>query len=77
MISNLDYNQGRPGQSLTRQPADERTVARKADMIAQAAWLLERAIAEGYRSLDELVRVNSERFAALGSEWRHAHPARF
>ena len=77
MISNLDYNQGRPGQNKTPRPADERTAARKADMIAQAAWLLERAVAEGYRSLDELVRVNSERFAALGSEWRHAHPARF
>jgi hypothetical protein len=75
MISYLDYNQGRPGQS--RRPADERTAARKADMLAQAAWLLERAVAEGYRSLDELVRRNSDRFAALGSEWRLAHPARF
>jgi hypothetical protein len=77
MISHLDHEQGRPGQCQSPRPTDPRTVARKADMIAQAAWLLERAIAEGYRSLDELVRVNSERFAALGFEWRQAHPARF
>jgi hypothetical protein len=77
MISNLDYNQGRPDQCQSRRPADEKTVARKADMVAQAAWLLERAIAEGYRSLDELVRVNCDRFAALGSEWRQAHPVRY
>jgi hypothetical protein len=77
MISNLDYHQGRPGQCQSSRPADEKTAARKADMIAQAAWLLEHAIAEGYRSLDELVRVNSERFASLGFEWRQAHPVRF
>ena len=28
-------------------------------------------------TLDELVRVNADRFAALVSEWRMAHPARF
>lgn len=81
MISNLEYNQGRPGQAAARirtarQSADPQS-DRKADMIAQAAWLLDRAIAEGYRSLDELVRVNIERFAALGLEWRQTHPVRF
>jgi hypothetical protein len=74
MISNLDYHHGqRPGRRIS----DDRIARRKADMLAQAAWLLERAIAEGYRSLDELVRFNSDRFAALGGEWRRDHPVRF
>lgn len=74
MISHLDDHQG---PWAPRQGSDDRTARRKADMLAQAAWLLERATAEGYRSLDELVSYNIHRFAALGGEWRRSHPARF
>jgi len=53
-----------------------RNSAFKADMAAQSAWLLGRARAEGYQSLNELVQVNRQRFDALGFEWRRSHPFR-
>jgi hypothetical protein len=51
-----------------------RKAARKADMIAQAAWLFERAIDAGYRSVEELVQSDGQRFEAWAAEWRQAHP---
>ncbi len=49
--------------------------ARKADMIAQAAWLLRQAIAAGYRSVEDLFQADGELFEILADAWRRAHPA--
>ncbi len=51
-----------------------RKAVRKADMIAQAAWMLERAIDAGFRSVEELLRADGQRFEAWAAEWREKHP---
>ena len=51
-----------------------RKEARKADMIAEAAWLSERAIDAGFRSVEELLRADGQRFEAWAAEWRQTHP---
>lgn len=55
--------------SLGKKPFDM-----KADMRAQAEWLLDQALAKGYQSLDDFLEKDFEGFNQLGREWRAAHP---
>ena len=54
-----------------------KSAARKADMIAQAAWLLRQAIAAGYRSVQQLAQADDELFEILAAAWRKDHPASY